>query len=49
MEGLAKDGHEVTVVSPYETKNPHKNYKQVFLELSEDLFRKGMNRLVPLQ
>lgn len=32
MKGLAEDGHEVTVISPFKEKTPIKNYKEVFLE-----------------
>lgn len=32
MKGLAEDGHDVTVISPFKEKTPIKNYKEVFLE-----------------
>lgn len=32
MKGLAEDGNEVTVISPFKEKMPIKNYKEVFLE-----------------
>lgn len=41
MEGLAKDGHEVTIVSPFQLENPPENYKQIFIETSYEFFVKG--------
>lgn len=39
MKGLADAGHEVTIISPFQEKNPIKNYKEVYLEgLKEQLF-----------
>ncbi|XP_031634976.1 uncharacterized protein LOC116348206, partial [Contarinia nasturtii] len=40
LKGLAKEGHDVTVITPILDKNPIKNYKEVFLEHSWDNFRK---------
>lgn len=34
MKGLAEEGHEVTVISPFKEKTHIKNYKEVFLEHS---------------
>lgn len=41
MDGLAKDGHEVTVISPFHVSNPPDNYHQIFLETSYELFQKS--------
>lgn len=41
MKGLAEDGHEVTVVSPFKQKQPIKNYNEVFLEHSWEMSRKS--------
>lgn len=39
MKGLAKEGHQVTVISPYKEKQPIANFTEVhldnFLELSQ--------------
>lgn len=40
MKGLAADGHEVVVVSPFQEKNPIKNYKEVYLENNWEESRK---------
>lgn len=40
MKGLADDGHEVTIVSPYSQKEPIKNYKEILLENSVAEFEK---------
>ncbi|XP_031634156.1 UDP-glucuronosyltransferase 3A2-like [Contarinia nasturtii] len=42
MKGLAEEGHDVTVVSPFKQKVPIKNYKEVFLENSWAISRKTM-------
>lgn len=34
MKGLAENGHEVFVISPFKEKNPIENYTEVFLENS---------------
>lgn len=34
LKALAEEGHEVTMIGPFEQKNPIKNYNQVYLELS---------------
>lgn len=36
MKGLAADGHEVTIVSPFKEKNPIPNYNEVYLEGTYD-------------
>lgn len=41
MEGLANDGHEVTIVSPFTEKKTIKNYKEVLLEHSWREYEKG--------
>lgn len=40
MQGLVERGHEVTVISPFKVKHKIKNYSEVFIENSYDLFRK---------
>ncbi|XP_031634155.1 UDP-glucuronosyltransferase 2B15-like isoform X2 [Contarinia nasturtii] len=40
MEGLAKDGHDVTVISPFNVSHPHENYRHILLETSYELFQK---------
>lgn len=54
MKGLAKDGHDVTIVSPFKHHEPINNYTEVFLEHSvvekekgEKQFT-GSNRKSPL-
>lgn len=32
MKGLAADGHEVTIISPFKEKNPIPNYTEIYLE-----------------
>lgn len=34
MQGLAENGHHVTVISAFKVKNPIENYTEVFLEHS---------------
>lgn len=46
MKGLAAQGHEVTVISPFQEKKPIKNYKEVFLEHSWDMSRQGQFRAI---
>lgn len=41
MHGLAEDNHSVTVISPFQVKDPHKNYKQILFETSYEMFQKG--------
>lgn len=41
LKGLAEEGHDVTVISPFKEKKPIKNYKEVFLEHSWIESRKG--------
>lgn len=40
LKGLAKEGHEVTMISPFREKKPIENYSEVFLEKSWELSRK---------
>lgn len=42
LEGLAEDGHEVTIVSPFKMENPPANYAQIFIEKSYDNFVQGI-------
>lgn len=42
LKGLANQGHEVTVISPFRVKTPIPNYTEVFLEDSYELFRQDM-------
>lgn len=48
MKGLAEDGHEVTVISPFKEKSPIKNYKEVFLEHTWVESRKCNNLLTEI-
>lgn len=41
LKGLAEEGHDVTVISPFKEKNPIPNYKEVFLEHSWIVSRQG--------
>lgn len=41
MKGLAEDGHDVTVISPFKQNVPIKNYKEVFLEHSWEMSRRS--------
>lgn len=41
MKGLADEGNEVTVISPFKQNKPIKNYKEVFLEHSWEMSRKS--------
>lgn len=43
MKGLAKEGHDVTVISPFKEKKPIENYNEVFLEHSWDEFHRSNN------
>jgi hypothetical protein len=38
MKELARAGHEVTVMSPFQAKNPPKNYRHIEMRASEKLF-----------
>lgn len=38
---LAKQGHDVTLISPFQAKNLPPNYKEIFLEESWELSRKS--------
>lgn len=44
MKGLANEGHQVTVVSPFKLNAPIKNYNEVFLENSWEMSRKSKYR-----
>lgn len=37
MKGLADDGNEVTFLSPMKAKNPVKNLREIYIDLSEYL------------
>lgn len=41
MKGLAKEGNQVTVISPFKEKKPIENYTEVFLEHSWEESRKS--------
>lgn len=41
LKGLAKEGHDVTMISPFKEKHPIPNYKEVVLENSWVASRKG--------
>ena len=41
MKGLAEEGHEVTVISPFKQNKPIDNYKEVFLEHSWEMSLKS--------
>ena len=41
LKGLALEGHEVTVISPFKEKKPIPNYNEVFLEHSWVLSRQS--------
>lgn len=42
MKGLADEGHEVTVISPFKVNKPIANYHEVFLENSWEMSRKSI-------
>lgn len=42
MRGLAADGHEVTIISPFKEKNPIPNYTEVHLEGIHEMFTAGV-------
>lgn len=48
LKGLAEEGHDVTVMSPFQEKNPIPNYKEVFLEHSWIESRRGKNMTLQL-
>lgn len=41
MKGLAADGHQVTIISPFKEKKPIANYTEVHLDGTYDMFKKG--------
>lgn len=41
MKGLAKEGHQVTVISPFKEENPIENVTEVFLENLWENFQKS--------
>lgn len=43
LKGLAEEGHDVTVITPFKEKNPIPNYKEVFLEHSWIESRRGIH------
>lgn len=47
MKGLAAEGHEVTVISPFKEKDPIPNYTEVYLDGTFDSFQNGkLNSMV---
>lgn len=46
MKGLADDGHEVTMVSPFSQNQPIKNYTEVLLEHSWAGYKRGIHSFV---
>lgn len=48
MKGLAEDGHQVTIVSPFQQKKPIENYTEVLLEHSWTRFERGDLGLIQL-
>lgn len=46
LKGLAEEGHDVTVISPFKEKTSIPNYKEVFLEHSWIESRRGKARVV---
>lgn len=46
MEGLAEKGHDVTVLSPFDSNNSYKNYKHIPLELTRQLYKESMYQIV---
>lgn len=45
LKGLAKEGHDVTLISPFKLQKPIKNYKEIYLENSWELWRRGIDKL----
>lgn len=41
FKALAEQGHDVTLISPFQAKNLPPNYKEIFLEESWELSRKS--------
>lgn len=41
MKGLAEKGHEVTVISPFKEKESIKNYREVILEKTVEMFKES--------
>lgn len=41
LKGLAEEGHDITVITPFKEKDPIPNYKEVFLENSWIRSRQG--------
>lgn len=46
MKGLAEHGHDVTMISPFKANKPIKNYTEVFIENSYDLYLKRKFQLL---
>jgi glucuronosyltransferase len=38
MKELARAGHEVTVMSPFQAKNPPKNYRHIEMKAAEKMY-----------
>lgn len=49
MKGLADEGHEVTVISPFKQNKPIKNYKEVFLEHAWEMSRKSNETILRIE
>lgn len=50
MKGLAADGHEVTVISPFQEKNPIPNYNEIYLDGTYDMFANSkFNFIIQIQ
>lgn len=45
MKGLARAGHEVTIITAFKEKDPIENYEEIFLENSLPEAIKGKKRL----
>lgn len=41
MRGLAAEGHEVTVVAPYEAEDKPANYNEIFIDKLAERFKNG--------
>ncbi len=46
MKGLAADGHEITIVSPFSQKKPIENYTEILLEHSWAGYKRGKHFLI---
>lgn len=46
MTELANRGHEVTVISPFQPKNPVKNYKTILVDGILKMFEGELNKIL---